>query len=1116
MNRLFGKNTKKQQLTQHSLLDDNEEDDDVFTQVEAAFPEYCPPPASLLPEPLRKPMQSDKDVPYPSSPHQKVRGGGVGRYQSTQHISSSSPTQQQPPLSPLVTTNTVSLPRVSSPRRFSSPDRVPKFLSVVNTATATNNTKVSMIQNLRDRMKFGSSTGAPACSPVVNDTTIEPSSKHTTATGKKYLEPPSMLFSSAEFSEPFTTTQVDDANIKAVLPASEAFTVTCTMTSEEMDNDAFEDAATQQPRPKLKFSISNEPIQAKVGTAIKALNCHSTASKEEKSEETEIDMKEPGGVSSIENETIAKQRVTKAIRQGRKKTTDKRPKTPTHEPTPDIVTTPKTPTVESANKSELDNVGDNVNNANISHDKKSSSTKTPIKSSAKSTLKTPRKISPSEKETRTTVQPPKGNIEIITIDHDGTGEIITPPSFHQKSKSNTKDCAPQTPKRTYSMDDVAQFVWNADASGGVDMTDDEKKIATKNHRHITNCTHRPKTPNKSTVAALTSGDKDSEVAPSEVKTKESKKSNSKSPKTPTKESSKKKKCADEIKAPKSPSKKESSSTKPKGKDQVSHNEKQIATTDKKKKSASKKQKRRNSTNTMMTSDDNDNHNSTDSLPMIGNKWLGIIDTNEPPSTTRNGTMSKRRNSCTSIASSITMDNALVPPILESSVTLPDAFNKALDDDVPPWVKAAMHMIEQYQKNKDFIPPVDPITLLPISSSLSPPMQTPMNPMSNPGAAPKAPTRAQSFSSSSDSGSSSCSTDSSEDRFQAVASSEGNINDMKLTPAIEDEIKQESVVEVGCVDSPPPNGITQLEKKQNTIPLTKETIPPKLSRSNSSDRELMGSVGRSVDSSLRSKTPQPSLLLPIEKNCAGTKISLHSSSLYKRDITPCRGTNSRNNSGSSENELGTTSTVSGKDRFRELRRIAKKAANEPVSSDDDECGDNRGDQKSQPPTRRLGTTKASFRNNAAQTTLNTKSQPENQLMRNDATPNVNDASAEKQMNNDEALKTTDALEENASPTRRERRGSIQFRNLRRLAKLAANEPLSDDEDTILGGVVDIAKADSNGNTISHTEKEKVHRTNTVQPPPPPTAPMRSSILRSRSKTLENIPSLQQRKETLFDK
>ncbi len=73
---------------------------------------------------------------------------------------------------------------------------------------------------------------------------------------------------------------------------------------------------------------------------------------------------------------------------------------------------------------------------------------------AKSILKTPKKTSSSEKDTG--VQ--NMNIDELVTVQDEVDETINPPSFHQKSKSSKKDHAPQTPKRTYSSDDEAQFL----------------------------------------------------------------------------------------------------------------------------------------------------------------------------------------------------------------------------------------------------------------------------------------------------------------------------------------------------------------------------------------------------------------------------------------------------------------------------------------------------------------------------------------------------------------------------------------------------------------------------------------------------------------------------------
>ena len=1167
MNRLFGKNTKKQLMTQHSLMDDNDDDDDVFSQVEASFPEYCPPPVSLLPEPLRKPVRTtEKEAVHPSSPPSKlnIRGGGIGRYQSAQTIVSS-PTKP-PSVSPLRAVNTIntSYPRLSSPRRFSSPDRVPKFLSVATTATNVNNTKVSMLQNLRDRMKFGASNNG--CNEGPSEQMAKNTNTTKTVTAKKVLETPSSLFNSTEFSEPFTINLNSDANTNEIAPASEAFTVTCTTLSDDtaIVNDADFDPATQLTRPKLKFSISSEPIQPKAGGAtLKALAGHSDTSNEEKCDAEETDAKESAGFTNNITESNGKQRVTKVIRASRKKTTDKRPKTPTKESTIDIVTAPKTPLAESTHNTEIESI-------NNKDDKHSSSTKASTNSStnSKSILKTPKKIAPSDKDT-SAIKVLDVGIEESVINQDEEDEKIDPPSLHQKPKSAKKDHAPQTPKRTYSSDDEAQFfVCDKPAAGGgaADDDADEKINATKTSRRSTS-TLRPKTPKKASAVDVRGID----IAPSEMKSKESKKSYTKSPKSPIKDSSSKKKksasSTDKITTPKTPTKKESSTSKSKEKDQskrIGGNEKQSTSNKKKSTSTTKKQKRRNSTNTVMASDENDDDNNNSSIPIIGNKWLGIIDTKELTSSVKPDmtAMPKRRNSCTSIASSITMETMLPSA---SAFTLPDAFSETLDDDVPPWVKAAMHMIEQYQKNKDFVPPVDPLAMLPISSTSAQPIEPHMNTMVDLNTssthtsvaaadhipeknsslaatnttyldAPKAPKRAESFSSGSSS-SSSCSSDCIKEKptcthadSELISSGENYEKRTLLSDVVEDsqqqqqnqldamdvEIEQVVLIPSKSDHKERKNHQSQLSKeKTKTAPISRTkssnqecfealgrsidfSMP--ISRTKSSDQECFEALGRSVDFSMRSKTPQRGII-PIEKS-TGPKISLHSSALYKRDSTPCR---SRSSSGNDvNNNVATTgSTASGKDRFRELRRLAKQAANEPVSSDDEEHGNSARIPPPQPSTRRGGTTKASFRNNSnsnctLQTSLTKSTLPEDQTIKD----TINEISAD-----------------TASPSRKEPNGNIHLRNLRRMAKRAANEPLSDDEDeeTGIGGDGDEIDKINNIAPSKHAENETVLVSSTVPAPAPaPAPPVRSSILRSKSKTLENIPSLQQRKERLFDK
>ena len=180
-------------------------------------------------------------------------------------------------------------------------------------------------------------------------------------------------------------------------------------------------------------------------------------------------------------------------------------------------------------------------------------------------------------------------------------------------------------------------------------------------------------------------------------------------------------------------------------------------------------------------------------------------------------------------------------------------------------------------------------------------------------------------------------------------------------------------------------------------------------------------------------------------------------------------------------------------------MAKKAANEPVSSDEEEYGVDTGVQGAQQPqssARRVGMTKASFRNNSSSNMLSQAPNSTNSQS-DDPTSRSNGA-------------TIGISVEISSPSRKERRGSIQFRKLRKLAKSAAKEPLSDDEDSIDAGDGGVAaeKVDGDSKQRKNCDNDKNHGTSSVQP--------RTSILRSKSKTLENIPSLQQRKETLFDK
>lgn len=1166
MNRLFGKNTKKQQLTQHSLLDDND-DDDAFTQVEAAHMEYRPPPASLF--------------PAPSSPNQQMRGG-VGRHHSSQYAGPASPSQQQPPRSPVVATKMASIPR--SPRRFSSPDRLPKFLSVTTTATNVNNTKVSMLRGLRDRMKLGSL----AAGAQTSDSKGQPSNQTSVATdstSKNYSEPPSSMFSSAEFSEPFTTENVIKSN-----PASEAFTeaftVTQTTLSEDVDvmNDTGEDPAAQVPRTKLKFSISSEPILPKVdGTPIKVLNCRDIESKEDKSEEVEGDPKE----------SIGKQRVTKVIRLSRKKTADKRPKTPTKQATVDIAVitktptkcvanetpikqatadtaaTPKTPTKGVADETELE-ADELVDDSNTIKEKSLANVP------GKSNLKTAKAILPSTKDTAA-IKPSSGVVNKISIDNDEVDETIVRPSFHLKSKSPVRDHAPQTPKRSYSSDDEAQFF--VDTTGD---NDSDKIIAAKNSR-----------PSSSKAPTPLANDIDAAVVTSEVKSNVSKKNSSKSPKTPTKDKKKKSaSTADKIATSKSPSRKEasSSSSKLKEKDQSkasSSKEKRSTTvTNKKKSSTSKKQKRRNSTNTIMSSDENDQNNS--SIPLIGNKWLDIIDTNEPTSNTKLDTVtgSKRRNSWCSVASSITMEAALKPPLLASAVTVPDAFTNVLDDDVPSWVKAAMQMIEEYQKNKDFVPPIDPLTMLSMSSHPIPPGTHPVSGQSSTTKAghdtsvfetptqmvvksshqhaPKAPIRAASISSSdSESSLDSCSTSSRNANKVETKAVDGSTlpGEKAGGPKLQDKLSengpQETVttnVEVDQLATPlevtasvpsysTKNPIIErsksfddelMERMGRSVdfshlgttkkPTTRsKSIDNELleelgksidfsnlvtrrkpaTRSKSIDNELMEELGKSVDFSRRTKTPLRGIV-PAEK----PKISLHSSSLYNRDNTPARV--KRSNSGINEKDVVAETSVSDKDRFRELRRIAKKAANESVSSDDDE-------HQAQTTTRRGGTKKSLYRGDMAlQTSLTKETVPEDRLGKSPTIETSQALTGQTKASHDLIAETkisNDLIAENSSHGRREQRGSIQFRKLRRLAKLAANEPLSDDDESITAG----DNVEKTSDDVNNITKDNVHcsGSGTEHAAAPPVTPERAKIPRSKSKTLENIPSLQQRKE-MFEK
>ena len=923
MNRLFGKNNRKQLLTQHSLLDDNDDDDDVFSQVESALPQYVPSRASLLPDtPLNPVRSTDTEAVYPSSPSpkQKFRGGGIVRYQSAKH-NTSSPTKHAPPISSLVLTKSASNPQASSPRRFSSP------------------TKISMLQSFRDRIKFGTSNNE--CNEGSNDQSPNHADVTKTVTSKKYLEPPKNFFSSAEFSEPFATSEDDDENAKFVAPASEAFTVTCTLSSDEMVkmNNTSDDPSTQQPRPKLKFSISSEPLYPKAAcsTPMRALNSLCDSSKEEKSNEMEIDVEESGGVSSTSNHTSAKHRVAKGTRQGRKKAIDKRPKTPTKEPTIDFFDTPNTPPADSMNKSELESID------NDDDDKKLLSATTPTSGSTKSMMKPPKETLPSEKDTVAY----NNNMETLPIGQDEVDETTTSLNFPQKSK---KDFAPQTPKRTYSSNDEAQFlVGDTTTTNAADFADDEKKTS-ESSGHQNASTLRPNISKKVSTTQVDSGT--TEIATVEKKSKESKKSNTKTSfKNTAKDSKSKKKektsSIDKIATIKSPTKRELSTSKSKVKNQSTSNEKISSKT--------KQPKRRNSTNTIVALGDNDNDgsNNDSSISIIENKWLGIVDTKELNLTINNETMSKRRNSCTSIASSITMETMLPSPISASAVTLPSAFSKELDDDVPPWVKAAMHMIDQYQKNKNFVPPVDPITILPMPSDLVQPIRPIANLMTDPpndsdtacehipseasphsaphntGSfihAPKAPKRAKSFSSSSSSGSSSCSScaSHSDGKEERVEKSLRKLPVSKLEERVETSICKQKVGELIVAENlskemtekgkivadsqqkvSPHRMIatdqavciaSEKEKIENIhqqIQPSVETAAPIISRKKTADQIGLEAMKRSVDLSLQSKPPQHGM--------TGPKISFHSPALYKRDITPSRGIQRRTSSGTCAKE-----------------------------------------------------------------------------------------------------------------------------------------------------------------------------------------------------------------------
>jgi hypothetical protein len=149
-----------------------------------------------------------------------------------------------------------------------------------------------------------------------------------------------------------------------------------------------------------------------------------------------------------------------------------------------------------------------------------------------------------------------------------------------------------------------------------------------------------------------------------------------------------------------------------------------------------------------------------------------------------------------------------------------------------------------------------------------------------------------------------------------------------------------------------------------------------------------------------------------------KVSYPSISLSKRDTTPTR----RSFSGDMQNHLppvhqnkkdidkndGVTKEdvvlTGNKQRFRELRRLAKQVANEPTSSEDE------ADPCDVEPQR-----------------VGSKKQDRSSV----------DMAADVEPITDTTMK-------------RRNRNSTAFRNLRRLAKRAANEPLSDDDETVHNG------------------------------------------------------------------
>jgi hypothetical protein len=149
-----------------------------------------------------------------------------------------------------------------------------------------------------------------------------------------------------------------------------------------------------------------------------------------------------------------------------------------------------------------------------------------------------------------------------------------------------------------------------------------------------------------------------------------------------------------------------------------------------------------------------------------------------------------------------------------------------------------------------------------------------------------------------------------------------------------------------------------------------------------------------------------------------KVSYPSISMSKRDTTPTRRSFSndmqkhflplyQNKKEVSNNDVTLKKEdivlTGNKDRFRELRRLAKLSANEPVSSEDEA---DLGEKVS----RRVGSKKP------------------DRLFDNAA----------------------DVEPVTETPKRRKNRNSTTFRNLRRLAKRAANEPLSDDDETVHNG------------------------------------------------------------------